>query len=326
VVAVSNYVKDYLHSIDCKHTEVIHNGIDYDNFTFTQYASNDIVQLCQIGHVFSLKNQFYSLKLIKFLIENDLKVKLHIIGSLSKNKRYVRILKQFIYNNNLDDHIIFHNFLDNKQLSNILTRMDILLMPSYVEGLPLALLEAFYFQLPAIVSQYGGMKEVMNQENGIIVDIDNNDFEKIYTYIKSKKYIVDGKNARKLALKKYTAKTMANKYFTLYKNIIDENNIFNKLYQKRIFLYPYNDIMIELSDDLHKNKVYSHAFIDNEKDEDYIFSTKIVLQNYDYIIVDEAYINDNLLLEFEESKIIIYKNNGFILNFKKISILNKINF
>jgi hypothetical protein len=253
---------------------------------------------------------------MKFLLEHGLKVKLHIIGSLSKNKRYVRVLKQFIYNNNLDDNIIFHNFLDNKQLSNILTKMDILLMPSYVEGLPLALLEAFYFQLPAIVSQYGGMKEVMNQENGIIVNIDGDDFEEIYNYIKSKKYISDGKNARKLALKKYTAKTMANKYFTLYKDIIDDNNIFNKLYQKRIFLYPYNDIMLGLSNYLYKNKVYSHAFIDNEKDEDYIFSTKIVLQNYDYIIVDEKYIDDNILLKFEESKIIIYKNNDFILNFR----------
>lgn len=224
VVAVSKQVKKYLNDLGCKNALTIYNGVDYDRFPprIPIQSSKEFLDLCQIGHVMNLKNHMYSVRLIQFLKERKLNVRLHIFGSCTFEKHYFEQVKEYIVKHKLSNNVVFYGSLQFEQLFDKLAGMDIYLMPSLSEGLPLALLEAMYFELPAIVSSNGGMKEIVKDyENGLIVDInDEREFAKIYNYIQSKQYISDGIRARKMALEKFDAKTMANEYSKQYMRLI----------------------------------------------------------------------------------------------------------
>lgn len=223
-VAVSNQVEEYLNSIGCTNAMTIYNGVEYDKFPklSSKKSNKEFFDLCQVGHVINLKNQLYSVKLVEYLKEEGLNVKLHMFGSYTIENDYMKKINDYIEKKQLSENILFYGSLQFEELFEQLVSMDIYLMPSLSEGLPLALVEAMYFELPAIVSNNGGMKEIVKDyENGLVVDInDEREFEKIYKYLSSEKYIGNGKKAREIALEKFDAKVMAGKYKEVYRGAI----------------------------------------------------------------------------------------------------------
>lgn len=225
-IAVSNEVFDYLSSIGCDKKKTIYNGVDYDSFpssfnTEKNIKSSDTLNICQVGHVSFLKNQKYSLKLILFLKSKGINVKMHFFGSIDTEKEYYLELSEIISSYNLENSVFFYGSLQFKELFKELSKMDILIMPSFSEGLPLALLEGFYYSLPAVVSNNGGMKEVIEEgKNGLVIDLNNDEeFERIYQYIFSGNYITNGNYARKIAINKFSANKMASEYLHEYNKL-----------------------------------------------------------------------------------------------------------
>lgn len=58
------------------------------------------------------------------------------------------------------DNVILTGFLSGEELHSIFSQADIFVLPSFSEGLPIALLEAMSFSLPAIVSDIPANKAV----------------------------------------------------------------------------------------------------------------------------------------------------------------------
>lgn len=62
-------------------------------------------------------------------------------------------------------------WVDEEKKINALKRADIFVLPSYNEGLPMALLEAMSYGIPSIASAVGGIPELIrNNENGMIIN------------------------------------------------------------------------------------------------------------------------------------------------------------
>lgn len=225
VIAVSREVDIYLKKIGCHSSQLIYNGINFDMFPRKSYSikkSATTIHFCQVGHIMFLKNQLYSIKLVQYLNQKGLCVQLHLFGKTDFWPEYTKSLKKYVEKHNLSSIIHFYGEVKHKELFHQLNNMDIYLMPSHSEGLPLALLEANYLGLPAIVSNNGGMKEIIkNNVNGLVIDINNkNSYDHIYNYCKKGKYIEHGKMAKKIAKKKYSAKIMASKYLSSYTELL----------------------------------------------------------------------------------------------------------
>ena len=74
----------------------------------------------------------------------------------------------------IDSLISFPGWIDAEQRDLLLQQADVFLLPSYNEGLPMALLEAMSWGLPAITTPVGGVPElVIHQENGLLVEPGN---------------------------------------------------------------------------------------------------------------------------------------------------------
>lgn len=71
----------------------------------------------------------------------------------------------------LKQHITFAGWVDPDGRSELLSNADVFVLPSYNEGLPMALLEAMSWGLPVVTTPVGGIPElVTHQENGLLVN------------------------------------------------------------------------------------------------------------------------------------------------------------
>lgn len=72
---------------------------------------------------------------------------------------------------NLTEHITFLGWVNSERRNQLLKEADILILPSYNEGLPMAILEAMSWGLPIISTPVGGIPElVIPNENGLLVE------------------------------------------------------------------------------------------------------------------------------------------------------------
>lgn len=84
-------------------------------------------------------------------------------GELEDAKNLVDIL-------HLQENVTFLGWIDAKTRDTLLATIDVFVLPSYNEGLPMALLEAMGWGLPVIVTPVGGIPElVISGQNGLMV-------------------------------------------------------------------------------------------------------------------------------------------------------------
>lgn len=100
----------------------------------------------------------------KSLLEN---VKLGIVGTGSEEENLRNQCKLL----GLDKYVIFYGWMDGKKKEELLLNSQLFVLPSYNEGLPMAVLESMSYGLPIVSTYVGDMKEAVdNGENGYLVD------------------------------------------------------------------------------------------------------------------------------------------------------------
>lgn len=82
-------------------------------------------------------------------------------------------IKRYISDHKLD-RINLTGFVSGAKKIAIFKNAHIFLFPSYSEGMPNAVLEAFAFGLPVVATKVGGLKDIFkDHENGLVVEIKN---------------------------------------------------------------------------------------------------------------------------------------------------------
>lgn len=78
--------------------------------------------------------------------------------------------RKLVKNLNLAKYITFLGWVNSEQRDKLLAKADVFILPSYNEGLPLAILEAMGWGLPVISTPVGGIPElVVPDHNGLLV-------------------------------------------------------------------------------------------------------------------------------------------------------------
>jgi glycosyltransferase involved in cell wall biosynthesis len=171
-IGISKNCAQFLNALIPKHREcnIIYNAIDIERVS-TQLPNTlqkkDNVIIIAVGRISLVKNYTLLLSAINSAHKKIGNVfELKIAGEGSDD--IVRELKDYVQNNDLTNIV---TFLGNRTDIPIqLKQADIFVMSSSHEGLPIALLEAQIVGLPAIVTDVGGCKEVIDiTEAGIVV-------------------------------------------------------------------------------------------------------------------------------------------------------------
>jgi spore coat protein SA len=174
VITVSKYIKNRIAELAPTNIklDVVHNGINLDRFNLPKNKNKEIVIL--------YSGRLQEEKGIKLLIEvfldiletNCNNIRLLILGGsgFGNGKRTTFINQINALSEKADGKINFTGYIDYDNIHEYYNQADIGVFPSIIaEAFGLTTLEALASGLPVIVSDSGGMHEVINDKCGFIV-------------------------------------------------------------------------------------------------------------------------------------------------------------
>ncbi|MFT6689925.1 MAG: glycosyltransferase involved in cell wall biosynthesis [Colwellia sp.] len=201
---------------------VVYNGIQLNNKNKTDKASvrsrlnlkpDDLV-FGTIARFDPIKNQVLMINAFKTVNVNFPKSKLLMIGDGEMKQALVALVAKL----NLQDSVIFTGYLSYPL--NYLAAMDVFLLSSLSEGTSMTLLEAMALGKPCVVTDAGGNREIIiNEENGLVTANENAElFSQAMQTLAIDSALLQkmGDAARVRFITHFTAKRMNQKYYLLY--------------------------------------------------------------------------------------------------------------
>lgn len=231
VVTVSEYIKKLLvqDGIAPAHVETIYTGVDIDYFKPRAKLSNLAKDLkiseeeLVIGCVSSLhvrKGIEEILRAFKILQQAlpGRKISCLLVG---KNwQRWAALAEEL----GIRDRVILTGF--RRDVVDILSLLDIYVLPSREEGLGTSIIEAMAMGLPVVVSNVGGIPEAVTHESGVIVPPHNPHglAEALKTLLEDhQKRKALGKAATERAQTEFSVERLVDRTENLYKRLMDES-------------------------------------------------------------------------------------------------------
>lgn len=226
VITVSDLLKGCLikyESFNANKIKTIHNGVDPTPFSLSLDRKKYIDELGLedaspligiVARLDRLKNHKLLLDAMQDIANEIPTVKLLIIGDGPTRKN----LEEQADRGGLQNNILFLGMRGD--VSNLLLLIDLFVLCSLSEGMPLALIEAMAAGKPIVATNVGGVSEIVrNGINGILVEPTNPAFlaKAILQILKNKDILrTMGENGREVFKQKFTLHKMIKSYEGVY--------------------------------------------------------------------------------------------------------------
>jgi len=154
---------------------------DYFNFRSNNLKESKSFRFIHVSAMGYTKNVNEILIAFKNVINNDSPLILDLVGPATE-----KIISQIKTDKILSKHVNILGELNYKEVALAMKRSDAFVLFSLYENMPCVILEALCCGLPVISSNVGGVKEVLNHSNSIIVESRNltqleNAFNDVYS-------------------------------------------------------------------------------------------------------------------------------------------------
>jgi len=207
---------------------VVQNGRDFKTF-----SPIPVTELQQLRRQFSLKPDDYVFGIQARLdFQKGHKYLFNAVRSLANQRKDFKVLvvgdgilreelQKQVANLNIQDHIIFAGFQTN--IPRFLGIMDVKVLPSLYEGLPLGVIEALAMEKPVIATAVDGTPEVLtHNETGLLVPPKDSE-----ALCKAMMFALDHKEKMREMGKK--GRLFVLKHFTLERQIQETERLYEEL-------------------------------------------------------------------------------------------------
>lgn len=164
----SDYTLDLLKKIGVKDVITIYNGIYIPKNKLELNIKDKVYNIYIIARINHIKNQIVALKALKKMPEK----RLYLVGECQE-KKYYDILIKYIRENKLENRVEFIEYTHD--ILNIYKKSDIVLLPSYEEGMANVILESFLNNRYCISSKIPTNKFLLDNGRGGLFDPNNED-------------------------------------------------------------------------------------------------------------------------------------------------------
>lgn len=145
---------------------VLHNSVKIPAESVTWNANQ--VTFLYLGVLIPRKGVMDLLKAVRMIVEEGVQTKFRIViaGTGSEEEK----LKKYVSENMIDNCVEFAGWVSGEKKDELIRNSNVLVLPSYNEGLPMAVLEAMSFGLPIICTNVGDIEDaVIDGENGFLI-------------------------------------------------------------------------------------------------------------------------------------------------------------
>lgn len=151
---------------EARRLEVIPNGIDPSKFDAAMQKRadrlakglGDQIVVGFIGRVVPIKDVKTLIRAARTVVAREPRAVFHIIGPTEEDPEYFEECKQMVALMGLEKKVLF---LGPKNVREILSDLDVCLLTSISEGLPLIILEAFAAAVPCVATDVGACRELI---------------------------------------------------------------------------------------------------------------------------------------------------------------------
>lgn len=204
---------------------VIYNGIKpFDRKIkkidiLDEFKKNGKFIVGNIGRISPQKGLKYFINAIPLVLKENEDVKFVIVGDGEEREE----LEEYVKNLNIKNNVVFMGY--RSDIQNVISQIDLVVLSSLWEGLPLTPLEAFSVGKTIVATAVDGTIEIVEDEiNGMLVEPKNSILiaEKIIRVLenKEKKKFME-ENAYNTYLDKFNIKVFEEKYKAYYKGLIE---------------------------------------------------------------------------------------------------------
>ena len=156
------------HGIDSTKCSIIYN---FNTLTLKENDVNisihqdKMVRLLFIGTIGKRKGFFDLIKALENIDKST--YELHVCGEATDDESKSELKK---CKEKLGKNLVFHGFVSGNERDYIYQNSDIMVLPSYGEGLPMVIFEAFSVGCAVISTNVGAIPEIVKKENGAIIE------------------------------------------------------------------------------------------------------------------------------------------------------------
>ena len=167
VIALSqDWKKKFDSTFGLNNCEVLENGINVDRLKpAISDPSNHPHSFVMLGRLGERKGTYDLIEAIENVSKKIPDIKCYLAGDGDIDK-----CSSIIKEKHLDNNISIEGWADFDKKIKLLKKSSVLVLPSYNEGLPMAILEGMACGKAIISTTVGAIPEVVKEENGILVD------------------------------------------------------------------------------------------------------------------------------------------------------------
>lgn len=220
VIALSNQWKDILYNIvqGKKEIDVVYNPTPFsDNVIGKSAADSEIPVFLFTGRYGERKGAYDLIKAVSNVKTSGMRLAMYGDGEIDKVGKMVKEL-------NLQDKVEINKWVEHDKIKDIYLKSDVLVLPSYAEGLPMSVLEAIGMGMPVITTNVGGIPEaVHDNENGFLLT--PGDIESLASKIELLAKSPDmrkrfGEASKKIADKSFSSSSISKVLEKVYREIL----------------------------------------------------------------------------------------------------------
>ena len=220
VIVLGENWKEFIVSISPKaNVCVLNNSIAIPKIGVKQSKTN--INFLFMGVLIKRKGVIDLLEAINQLKKEGNLDKINVKFNIGGSGEEYEELTKYVETNSLKEYIEFLGWVDNENKENILMKNQVFVLPSYNEGLPIAILEALSYGMPIISTNVGSIDEaVYNERNGYLLQPGNIEELKNKLAILINNFEIRkkmGVESRKIAKEKFDEKEYYKELLKLYK-------------------------------------------------------------------------------------------------------------
>lgn len=219
VVVLSNSWKLYFENIiGLNNVCVVNNVISKPMLTKTE--KNDKIHFLFLGNLSRAKGFFDLFEaIITSKKELEGKAVFHIGGNGD-----VEEINNYIVEHDVKDLIKLHGFVQGAIKNELLNKCDVFILPSYIEGLPISILEAMSYGAAIISTKVGGIPDIVNSNNGILINPGEiNELASSIIFLINNPVIVEKMKTEGLKISNsYSKENVEHQLFQLYLEVLNE--------------------------------------------------------------------------------------------------------
>lgn len=223
VIAISNGIAENLRRLDGRESNIIYNGVEVQKIShsynfLTRYNVKPGRYILAVARLVPEKG-IHDLIAAFNALGNDHGYHLVIAGGADHESPYSINLKRMASQNS---RIVMTGYIVGEDLRQAFSHASLFVLPSYHEGLPIALLEALSFDLPVLVSDITAHREIEIPQERYFKCGDVDDLrQRIQTLLRKERALGEKKAQLRLLQEKYDWRKIADQTIAIYRKAVE---------------------------------------------------------------------------------------------------------